>query len=161
MEGKEAVIPASRRPDGTWRKERKVKAGYVPQEEVRVFETVASKMKSEPKRIPGLAPQQPADKVHQKPKPKKETNQSEIKKETDMVSHLASNLEKTKLDGEAGTDCDDPAKKLRKLKKKLREIDELQSKLTSGELQVSPEIELKIAKRELLLGEISELEELK
>eukprot|EP01039_Chlorochromonas_danica_P010033 gene10033-11097_t len=50
----EWVIPASRRPDGTMRKERVVREGYVPQDEVRAFETRASKSKS--KGIPGLPP---------------------------------------------------------------------------------------------------------
>lgn len=35
----EKVLPGSRRPDGTVRKERKIRAGYVPQDEQPVYQS--------------------------------------------------------------------------------------------------------------------------
>jgi len=182
--------PGTQRPDGTWRKPRRVKDGYIPQEEVPLYESKGKAqarareagyipglhdsnsfkidtfvLPIQPTTIPGLnlAPEKHTATSSSKSKKKKNKGASK----TD-IKEATEKLEKTSISGDSKSRKDsasqqpvatDPAKKLRNLKKKLRDIEALEQKLDAGEI-ANPEKEQldKVARKSEVLREIEKLE---
>ncbi|XP_025095798.1 partner of Y14 and mago-like [Pomacea canaliculata] len=177
----ELIIPASQRPDGTWRKARRVKDGYIPQEEVPIFESKGTQwLKSRPTHPIGLSPEdvekmeqtkkmladpKPAQPMHTSKAAKKNAKRKE-KKRQDAKSSVTKCIEQVTITAKSCSSNPesedlkpDLAKKLKNLKKKLKQIEELENKIKSGELKNPEKDQLeKISRKKAILEEIEDLE---
>ncbi|XP_076262925.1 partner of Y14 and mago [Rhynchophorus ferrugineus] len=174
-ENGEQFIPASQRPDGTWRKARRVKEGYVPQEEVPLYESKGKQFmakKQEPvvlpsgkvaqRTIPGLyIIEDDKEKKGQKKKPKNKIEEINKILESTKISEKSKKQKETEKvpTKSQPQETIDPAKKLKNLKKRLREVEALEEKVKSGALaKPEPDQLAKINRKNDLLVQIRELE---
>lgn len=135
--GEERWIPGSQRADGSYRKERKVRPGFVPQEDVKRYSNARIEASKEAALLPPGAAKATTipggkKKVVEKPKP------TVVKNQTPPAADQTKD------------------KKIKALNKKIRQITELEQKLIKGE-KLNDEQHDKVKKGKSLREELEKL----
>ncbi|KAG0312660.1 hypothetical protein BGZ99_009332 [Dissophora globulifera] len=174
------VIPVTRRPDGTYRKERKVRPGYTPPEDVakysnRVLDSARPALTPAIVAATSSTPKTKAQIKNDKRKAKR-------KDEATVTSEGSQSIELNKTDEAADTGTDnadksstqskiadvttttadadtapvDPEKRLRALNKKVKQAEQLKERQQKGEAMLPEQLE-KISRLQELLVQIAEL----
>ncbi|GAB7360875.1 hypothetical protein MBLNU230_g0861t1 [Neophaeotheca triangularis] len=160
----EQFVPASVRPDGSVRKEIRVKKGYKSPDEVEVYRnrTAAAWKDRRKGGVPGAEPARA-------PEPKSATTRRKRPNKAQIAEPEGTEGWETKVNGEAGAGqkgeenqakAVDPeeskAKEARKLAKKLRQAQELSEKKQNGE-KLLPEQYQKVLNMSELSGQLEKL----
>ncbi|EPB86659.1 hypothetical protein HMPREF1544_06539 [Mucor circinelloides 1006PhL] len=136
--GEERWIPGSQRADGSYRKERKVRPGFVPLEDVKRY----SNARIEASREASLPPGAKATTSSIPGAKKKPTEKPKLTKPTVAPTPPAADQTKDK--------------KIKALNKKIRQISELEQKLIKGE-KLNEEQHEKVKKGKSLREELEKL----
>lgn len=91
----ERILGPTRRPDGTLRKPIRIRAGYVPQDEVAIYQSKGALWKKEMESLEGMPPGLDPS-VAAKPKTTKSAKRNERKKEKRLQAALDKDLNKDK-----------------------------------------------------------------